>query len=240
MTPDEARDLEIQTKSQADSELWREERRKRITASSIGGICKMKKTTKKSKRVETLLYSKFKGNVATRYGRQREDIARQKYIAYQHSHGHPNLSTQAAGLVVSQHLPWLGASPDNRVSDPDSAMATGLAEYKNPYAAKEFTISEACEKVKSFCLEKCTTKDKYQLKKRHDYFYQMQCQMYCEQRDWCDFIVNTERDIYVERIYFDKTWWEEQLPKLHEFYFKSLLPELACPRHRSGGIREPV
>ncbi len=33
--------------------------------------------------------------------------------------------------------------------------------------------------------------------------------------------------------------FEEQLDKLKYFYFESLLPELACPRHCKGGLREP-
>lgn len=242
LTRDEARNLEIQTKDQVYSEMWKEERLKRITASSVGGICKMKKTTKRSKKVEELLYNRFRGNIATQYGQEREEISRQKYIRYQRCHNHPNLRTQRTGLVISQQLPWLGASPDDRVSDPDSAMVNGLAEYKNPYAAREHTIAEACEKVPSFCLEKCQTGENvsYRLKKRHNFYYQVQCQMFCDQRDWCDFVVSTEKDIHVERVYRDEQWWAQQLPKLQDFYFKALLPELACPRYRNGGIREPT
>ena len=47
------------------------------------------------------------------------------------------LISQATGLIVSYHSPWLGASPDDRVLDPDSAIPGGLAEYKNPYIARE-------------------------------------------------------------------------------------------------------
>ena len=120
---------------------------------------------------------------------------------------HPNLRTLATGLVVSHRAPWLGASPDDRVSDPNHMIPDGLAEYKNPYSAKEFTIPEACEKLPSFCLEKDTTNHtpmaSYRLKKRHN----------CDQRQWCDFVVNTEKDIHIERICFDQKWWDEQFMK---------------------------
>lgn len=232
LTPEE--ELEKQTHSQADSDLWQ------ITASNMGGICKMKRNTKRSKKIEALLYSRFKGNMATQYGRQREDIARQKYIQYQHSHGHPGLITQATGLIVSPESPWLGASPDDRVTDPNSAISNGLAEYKNPYSARKFTIKEACEKLPNFCLEKSTLDpESCCLKKRHDYHYQIQCQLYCDKREWCDIVVNTEV-IHVERIYFNKRWWYEQLNKLETFYFTCLLPELACLRYNNGGVREPT
>ena len=45
------------------------ERRKRLTASNVGSIAKMRKTTKRSNKVKGLLYSSFRGNVATLYGR---------------------------------------------------------------------------------------------------------------------------------------------------------------------------
>ena len=82
-------------------------------------------------------------------------------------------------------------------------------------------------------------KTTYTLKRRHDYYFQVQCQLYCEEREWCDFVVRTDKGIFIERITRDSKWWEEQVPKLKDFYFKSLLPELACPRYRQGGIREP-
>ncbi len=56
---------------------WMMERRKRITASRVGSIAKMKKTTKRSKKVQTLIYNNFKGNNATRYGIAKEEETRQ-------------------------------------------------------------------------------------------------------------------------------------------------------------------
>ena len=80
----------------------------------------------------------------------------------------------------------------------------------------------------------------YNLKQNHDYHFQLQCQMYCDEKEWCDFVVSTENDLHIERVFRDQKWWEEQLSKLKSFYFDALLPELASPRHRKGGIREPT
>ena len=77
------------------------------------------------------------------------------------------------------------------------------------------------------------------LKHRHDYYYQVQSQLYCADKEWCNFIVRTSKDMHVERIYRDKEWWDLQMDKCHYFYFSALLPVLACPRHGKGGIREP-
>ena len=216
------------------------EREKRITASRVGSIAKMRKTTKRSKKVKEMLYSIFRGNQATRYGQVMEDQTRQQYENYQHKNGHPGLTTQPAGLIISVDNPWLAASPDNIVEDPSEQPTAGLAEYKKTFSARDLTISEACDKFGSFCLIRSKEGDavRYELK-RHDYYYQIQCQMYCCKREWCDFIVRTNKDMHVERIHMDHIWWKQQMEKLCEFYFSALLPELACPRQGKGGIREP-
>ena len=74
----------------------------------------------------------------------------------------------------------------------------------------------------------------YKLKLRHDYYYQVQCQLYCDKKDWYDFVVRTEKELHVERIYRNTGWWDEQIPKLRVFYFEALSPELACLRHNKG------
>ena len=80
---------------------------------------------------------------------------------------------------------------------------------------------------------------KCELKRGHDYFYQVQCQLYCTGRAWCDFVVRTNKSIHVEHIHQDRDWWNSQMKKCQKFYFNALLPELACPRYGKGGIREP-
>ena len=245
VTKEQIEAIEQETKDQSESETWMKERAKRCTASRVGSILKMRKTTKRSKKVEEIVYSRFRGNRATHYGKSTEDIARHQYVAYQHQNGHAGLQAIRTGLVVSTDNPWLAASPDDKVHDPSASQSLGIAEYKNPYAARDLSLAEACDQVKSFCLERQVTEEKgretciYRLKKRHDYFYQVQCQMFCCNLEWCDFVVRTNKELHVERIFRDQDWWNKQLPKLKNFYFNALLPELACPRYNKGGIREP-
>ena len=241
VTEEEAKDIEKDTVTQGQSELWTKERKKRLTASVVGGILKMKAKTKKSKKVENILYSKFKGNKATMYGIEMEAEARNDYIRYQHSNGHPGLSTEHVGLVISLENPWMAASPDDRVHDPSVNSHYGLAEYKNPYSVKNMTLSQACQSSKTFCLQVNENNGitSYTLKRKHDYYFQIQCQLYCENRDWCDFVLRTNKELHVERIPRDSIWWKQHVPKLQSFYFDALLPELACPRHGRGGIRDP-
>lgn len=228
--------IEETTRAQSEELTWREERRKRITASNVGGVAKMRKSTKRAKRVKEMLYTNFTGSAATRYGNMMEKEALNQYVAHQQQNGHPGLVVEPVGLCVSKDNPWLAASPDTVVHDPVSVPPVGLAEIKNPYSARDKTVLEFGSKSSS-CLE---VKDgTCQLKHGHDYYYQVQCQLYCTDKEWCDFIVRTEKDIHIERIGRDRKWWDVQMDKCFNFYFSALLPELACPRYRKGGIREP-
>ena len=49
ITSEQAKEIEQQTRDQASSDEWKSERRKRITASKVGGICKMREKPKRSK-----------------------------------------------------------------------------------------------------------------------------------------------------------------------------------------------
>ena len=51
ITEEEAKSIEEKTRNQGKSEEWKSERRKRLTASKVGGICKMMDKTKRSKKV---------------------------------------------------------------------------------------------------------------------------------------------------------------------------------------------
>ena len=231
-------EIEQSTRGQSMEQNWYMERRKRITASKAGAISKMRKGTKRANKVKEILYTKFHGNKHTFYGTANEEASRLAYVAYMQQNGHPQLQVTTVGLVISEHSPWLATSPDGRVLDPSSSPPDGLIELKNPSTAKDMTIKEASEKIKGFCIK--SNQGQNALDTNHDYFYQVQCQLYCTQTAWCDFVIRTNKELYIERIYRNDTWWQKQLLKLKNFYFQALLPELACPRYYSGGIREPI
>ena len=45
-------------------------------------------------------------------------------------------------------------------------------------------------------------------------------------RPWCDFVIYTTLGISVERIYFDKAYWDTLLPKLISFYDNCVAPKV--------------
>ncbi len=52
VTEEKAIEIEQETRNQAQDQQWNVERRKRVTASKVGGIVKMRTTTKRSRKVK--------------------------------------------------------------------------------------------------------------------------------------------------------------------------------------------
>jgi hypothetical protein len=104
-------------------------------------------------------------------------------------------------------------------------------------------LQEASKCRKNFCLS-VDINGELKLKKKHVFFYQVQGQMQAYDRKWCDFLVRRTNpyDLHVERIVRDdQLWGNEMLPKLTNFYFGALLPELSVPRKgKYPGIRKTL
>ena len=75
----------------------------------------------------------------------------------------------------------MATSPDRLVFDPLKDPPQGLVELKIPYTVRDMTLEEAAMSCKTFCLE-ITADGNLQLKTGHYFYYQMQCAMYCTDR----------------------------------------------------------
>ena len=52
---------------------------------------------------------------------------------------------------------------------------------------------------------------------------------------WCDFVAYKFKDLSVQRIAFDKGFWEVPVfPRLIAFYRNFIAPEIVCPVHYLG------
>ena len=241
VTKEEALRIERETIQQGDDPtgLWKSLRRPRLTASNFRAICKRRPTTPVANAVKTLLYKSISPNVASlRWGRDNEDCARKAYTEEMARRGTP-VSTKRSGLVISTNNGCLACSPDGWVEDENSLEKEGVVEYKCPYASRDITPAEAASRDKNFF---CNLENgELKLKKKHNYYYQVQGAMAITKRRWCDFVVWTPKGVSVERIDYDASFWSlKMLPQLLNFYEKALLPELAAPEVPNGRpIREP-
>lgn len=82
------------------------ERKKRITASKVGKICKMRPYISYKKTVHELLYGEINSKIkALEYGRMMETVAKQKFKEIF------NYKIKNVGLCVDENIPYVAASP---------------------------------------------------------------------------------------------------------------------------------
>ena len=228
--------IEQNTRKQAESQLWYQQRRLRLTASNFGRVVKRRTKTPIANLIKHLLYRKALDVASLRWGRTHEEDARQCYISHMAKEG--MVTVTECGLMIDVDNPCLACSPDGLVTVNGER---GLLEIKCPFkAAKDrLTPTEAAATIKGFfsTLSKTGTAE---LKRSHDYYYQVQGQLAITKLQWCDFFVWTPKGYTVERINADSSLWEEMKPKLLRFYIEGILPELVLPRYTNGQpIREP-
>lgn len=93
----------------------------------------------------------------------------------------------------------MGTTPDG-IIDCD-CCSYGIIEIKCPYINRNSTIAEISQK-KSYLVP--DEAGNICLDINHEYYYQIQTQLICSSANYCDFIVWTDNDIHVERIYSDE------------------------------------
>lgn len=103
----------------------------------------------------------------------------------------------------------------------------GLMECKCPYSI----INDIpCESNLSYLHSVISESgEAVQLKKNHDYYFQVQGQMGVSGRKYCDFFVYTSHGYFLERIEFDDQFWCDVLSKLQWFWLSYIGKELLYP-----------
>jgi YqaJ-like viral recombinase domain len=114
------------------------------------------------------------------------------------------------GLVISPYSPWIAASPDRKVYCPARNPPYGLLEIKCPQNDNICDIKYLDNKLASG----------RQLKRSHEYYYQVMCQLAVTGLQWCDFFVFlVNGEYHLETIAFDQQFWAEAQRKVDHFFF---------------------
>ena len=141
------------------------------------------------------------------YGRHFEPIALQRYKTFMKLNNRP-IQVEKCGLVIDSENYVSGASPDGKVID-----------IADPSA-------------KDSCL--VFSDGKVQLNKRHSYYDHIQMQLALTTQTWCDFVFYTSKGLVIDRIRFDKDYWEELVLKILNFYFTYMFDQLIEKSKKQG------
>ncbi|KAL1467229.1 hypothetical protein MTO96_042317 [Rhipicephalus appendiculatus] len=219
----DARLLEKSSRQQSKSTEWKKARKYRLTASNFGTVVAREKWTPKG--LQNLTSDKDLSRVrAVQYGISNERQAVRRYEAALRTALH-DVQTFHCGLVVSPTSPWLGASPDRIVWDPQE-NSHGIIEVKCPYSMKDMDEPT----TRGSCLYR-DADNVFRLDRRHQYYYQLLGQMAICGLSWADFVVYSPQFLVVERIKHDDAAWQQCKVKLDKFYFSTLLPYFASRDH---------
>jgi putative phage-type endonuclease len=189
------------------SKEWFAKRVGRVTGSNVGAILGLNphKTADDVLREMVRAYhgaeSEFTGNVATEHGTFHEDGAQAEYEM------ETGNKVQECGLIVHPEHDWLAASPDGLISD------DGLLEIKCPFGKRKDDNPEFLSAAE-----------------QPHYHAQMQVEMICANREWCDFFQWAPGGTLVERVYYNDNWASMYLPELKAFH-ALYLAELENPEH---------
>ncbi|CAN8002839.1 unnamed protein product, partial [Ixodes pacificus] len=220
LTPEEARQLEKDSRQQAKSATWKAARTNRFTASSFGTVATRESWTNVGLRnlTEERDLSRVR---AVKHGVTHEPHAVRNYERALRCRGH-SIQTTCCGIMVDPSLPWLGASPDRLVYDPKEPVPHGVLEVKCPYTMYHSADPDS----QTFYMVKDDS-GTYRLRRDHNYYYQLLGQMALSGLMWGDFVVYCKKFLIVERIRFSLSDWTECKEVLNKFYFQTLLPYLA-------------
>ena len=188
---------------------WFEARRGKLTGSNVGAALGLNPWKTPDDLVRQMVREyhgaepEFQGNAATEYGASHEPLAIMDYL------GKTGNIVEECGFFVHPNHDWLGASPDGLIGD------DGLIEVKCPFGLRN------------------KTGDGLKFKSAYEqphYYAQMQVEMACTGRAWCDFYQWTTNGDYLERVEYDFKWFTDNLPALLEFYHR-YINELDNPEH---------
>ncbi len=204
VTWDMAHNFECATREQSSCTEWHQLRRHRLTASRFREICQVRENSEES--LANRILQGTRQTAAMKRGLELEADAICEYCQMKRVNHYP------CGFVIHPDAPWLGASPDGLIFDPSEPCQFGLIEMK-------------CPNVKSYvdCPYLKVKSGKLELQQTHAYYWQVQGQMLMTGMNWCDFVVSTEEDVLIQRIYRDNGVLDVIREKVDRFYFNVYL-----------------
>ncbi|XP_078658592.1 uncharacterized protein LOC144903975 [Branchiostoma floridae x Branchiostoma belcheri] len=222
LTPDEIQAIEENTRQQSHSTVWYKQRAGRITASNLKSACHTDPDKPSKSLIMNVCYPESHKFVtpATKWGQDHEATARKAY-AEKMRESHEDFGTFDSGLHINNDWPYLGATPDGMVEC--RCCGTGVCEMKCPFSAKDLLPTDLAS-TGNFCLKK--TNDTVHLDHSHAYYYQAQAQIFICDVEYCDFVIWTNKGVYIERILPNEAFWNNIILKSKEFFDKAILPEI--------------
>lgn len=228
VSDDEIKNVERDSRDQAKGSGFFRHRAGRIGASVSGTVFHSNLAQPPQSCIKSVCYPNlYKLNTqAIRHGCKYEAFAIKAYEMKMKS-THKNFELKRCGLFINKKHPFLHATPDFLMSC--DCCGLGCGEVKCPLTLHDGDFKKYAASKHS-CIEE--NDGKFTLKRNHNYFHQVQQQLFTlPERACCDFVVcgvDTEGNAHllIERIMPDTQHMDRVLPKLEAFWRICILPEI--------------
>ena len=228
------------TREQSASRLWYTYRSGRVTASKMKQVCHTNPSMAAQSLIKSVCYPEAYRftTKATKWGCTHEKAALEHYKALMQNN-HCDVSVNESGFVINSTWPHLGATPDGIVNC--SCCGKGAVEIKCPFCPRKEDVEAVATKPGS-CLLTADDGTLY-LDHTHQYYYQIQTQIFVCDVEYGDFCVCTfpteaTPSMHYERIYADKKFWESCVDTSTAFFKHFILPELLGKWYTRPSIAE--
>ncbi|KAK3913088.1 Siroheme synthase [Frankliniella fusca] len=164
---------------------------------------------------------------AMKYGTRMEQLAREAYLQERKKIDQTARISCNLGFHINSSFLAGGCSPDGTIQS--EKYEDLLLEIKCPFILKnvdpELFDSLLSEKqLKRFCIER-DRNGEYQLKKDHEYYYQVQQSLGILKIKQADFVVFSKHGKIVARVNFDEGVYQKIVSKVTAFQREYLIPE---------------
>ena len=234
LSPDEVARIEAATRDQSECELWFALRNGRITSSKFGENFNRQDSTDPKRLVRDLMgYGGPLKNLPPqmRWGRENEDKAQKYYIEDRQAAGEM-MTVAPSGLHLMPEKAYLGASSDGLVTCSNVDLCClGCLEIKCPYSVDKcatvgMSPKEIAEKFEDkFYMRRGEDRELY-LPQGHHYYAQVQGELAVLDREWCNFVVYSNGQVVVDRIFRDLEYWNQLEETLEKIYVRFVIPEI--------------
>jgi hypothetical protein len=231
LPPDDIVKLERVTVGQFKNELWKVERRSRLTASNCGRVFTFAAWRENTAILKSLLYPADLSKIShIKNGIDLEPVAKELYESIS------GKEVKECGLFVYSTKGFLAASPDGLIGEDGilEIKCTTVPPDKIPLRPDNFLIHKNKKDLSSDIM----------LRRTHKYFFQVIMQMYVSGKMFCDFLVYHKPEESEECTWFLETicrtsytdeLWNQIEEKLAHFYHNEMAPEIVNPRFHSTG-----
>lgn len=236
VSADSIKRLSIETATQSSSVEWFEKRKGRVTASIMNSVVRhvsdegIVKGALKTVVGNIMGYTPSFTSAACDHGITNECKVRLQYKKLM-SKTHKKFSVTETGMHLSLSHPFIAASPDGLVTC--LCCGDGLLEVKSPWTDRFLTTKEYLSKNHSLIVQ---TEGTCELNKEHTWFTQIQTQIFCTNRNYCDLVVglmSVTDNIFIQRVMRDTEFIQNMVFRASIFYEKIILEEFSTQAIKS-------